>query len=142
MGIKAGATPITPRQIEGLIRMAEASTKSRLSNNIEMKDAELAINMFEYMFKTLAVDSSGRMDIDRIMTGFPKEKVGKMNSIIAIIKKLDEGSGVQLIRVLEEAENQGVKREETSRYVNELERSGDIYTPKPGILKIVKREEE
>jgi replicative DNA helicase Mcm len=142
MGIKAGATPITPRQIEGLIRMAEASTKSRLSNSIEVKDAELAIYLFEYMFKTLAVDSSGRLDIDRIMTGFPKEKVNKMNSIIAIIKKLDEGSGAQLIRVLEEAENQGVRREETSRYVNELERSGDIYTPKPGILKIVKREEE
>ncbi len=142
MGIKAGATPITPRQIEGLVRMAEASTKSRLSNSIEAKDADLAINLFEYMFKTLAVDSSGRMDIDRIMTGFPKEKVGKINSIIAIIKKLDEGSGVPLIKVLDDAEAQGINRVETTKYINELERSGDIYSPKGGILKIVKREEE
>jgi replicative DNA helicase Mcm len=142
MGIKQGATPITPRQIEGLVRMAEASTKSRLSNRIEVRDAELAIYLFEYMFKTLAVDSAGRLDIDRIMTGFPKEKVSKINTIMSIVKKLDEGDGVAIVKILDEAESQGVKREETTRYVSELERSGDLYTPRAGVIKIVKREEE
>ena len=141
-GMRTGSTPITPRQIEGLVRMAEASTKSRLSNNIELRDAELAISLFQYMFKTLGVDSSGNLDIDRIMTGFPKEKISKMNQIIAIIKKLDEGSGADYKKVFEDAESQGISRVETTKYVNELERSGDIYTPKPGILKLVKREEE
>jgi len=142
MGMKAGATPITPRQIEGLVREAEASAKSRLSDKIEERDAELAIMLFEYMFKTLAVDSSGRIDIDRLMTGFPKEKVNKINQIMSIIKKLDEGSGAQLIKVLDEAETLGMKREDTTKYISELERSGDIYSPKGGILKVVKREEE
>ena len=141
-GMKQGATAITPRQIEALVRMAEASTKSRLTEKIEIKDAELAISLFDYMSDMLGVDSSGRRDLDRIMTGFPREKVGKINSIIAIIKKLDEGSGAQLIRVLDDAEAQGIKREDTTKYINELERSGDIYSPKGGILKIVKREEE
>ncbi len=142
MGIKQGATPITPRQIEGLVRMAESSAKSRLADRIELKDAELAIYLFDYMFKTLAVDSAGRMDIDRIMTGFPKEKVSKINAIIALVKKLDEGSGVPLIKVLDEAEAQGMARDDAGKYINELERSGDIFVPKPGILKIVPREED
>jgi replicative DNA helicase Mcm len=143
MGIKQGATPITPRQIEGLVRMTEASAKSRLSDRIEERDAELAIALFEYMFKTLAVDSTGRRDIDILVTGLPKEKVNKMNSIIGIIKELDkEGSGAQIIKVLEEAEKQGIDRNTTTRYINELERSGDIFSPKGGILKIVRREEE
>lgn len=141
-GMRTGSTPITPRQIEGLVRMAEASTKSRLSNKIELKDAELAIALFQYMFKTLGVDSSGNLDIDRIMTGFPKEKISKMNQIIALIKKFDEGSGADYKRVLDEAESLNISRADTTKYVNELERSGDIYTPKPGILKLVKREEE
>ncbi|MCL5413064.1 MAG: minichromosome maintenance protein MCM [Candidatus Marsarchaeota archaeon] len=142
LGIKQGATPITPRQIEGLVRMAEASSKSRLVENIELKDAELAIFLFDYMFKTLAVDSAGRYDIDRLMTGFPKEKVGKINAIISLIKKLDKGSGVSLITVLDEAESNGMSRDEAGKYINELERSGDIFVPKPGILRIVPRDEE
>lgn len=143
MGIKQGATPITPRQIEGLVRMAEASTKSRLSDKIELRDAELAISLFEFMFTTLAVDSSGRRDIDILTTGLPKEKVNKMNAILTIIKTIDtEGTGAQIVKVLEEAEKQGIDRNTTTRYINELERSGDIFSPKGGILKIVRREEE
>lgn len=144
LGIKQGATPITPRQIEGLVRLAEASTKSRLSDKIEIKDAELAISLFEFMFKTLAVDSSGRRDIDMLMTGIPKEKVNQINTIISIIKKIDEttNAGAAIVAVLEEAEKQGISRDKTTRYINELERSGDIYSPKAGILKIVRREEE
>ncbi len=143
MGIKQGSTPITPRQIEGLVRMSEASAKTRLSEKIELKDAELAINLFEYMFKTLAVDSTGRRDIDIISTGFPKEKVSKMNTILGLIKSLDEGgAGVQIKRLIEEAAKQGIDDSSTSKYINELERSGDIYAPKPGILKIVRRESE
>ncbi|MHB1829963.1 MAG: minichromosome maintenance protein MCM [Candidatus Micrarchaeaceae archaeon] len=143
MGARAGATPITPRQIEGLVRMAEASTKARLSDRIEDRDADLAIFLFDYMFKTLGVDSSGRIDIDRIMTGFPKEKVNKINSIMAIIKKLDENNnGAPFLGVLDEAEAQGMNRVDATKYINELERSGDIYSPKGGILKIVKHDEE
>lgn len=143
IGIKQGATPITPRQIEGLVRMAEASTKSRLSSRIELRDAERAIALFEFMFLTLAVDKEGRRDIDILTTGFPKEKVTKMNSIINIIKKLDDaGNGAPIVSVLEEAEKQGIDRTATTRYINELERSGDIYSPRGGILKIVRREQE
>ena len=142
LGIKQGATPITPRQIEGLIRMAEASTKSRLAERIEVKDAELAIALFEFMFKTLSVDSTGRRDIDMLTTGFPKEKVNKMNAIITIVKTVDqEGTGAPIVKVLEEAERQGIDRNTCTRYINELERSGDLYSPKAGILKIVRREE-
>ncbi len=142
LGIKQGATPITPRQIEGLVRLAEASTKARLSEKIELSDAELAIAMFEYMFKTLAVDSSGRRDIDMLMTGLPKEKVNRMNTITSIIKANDEGHGAPIVKVLDEAEKQGIDRATTTKYINELERSGDVYSPKAGVVKIVRREEE
>ena len=64
IGMKQGATPITPRQIEGLVRLAEASAKTRLSDLVELKDAEIAIGLFNYMLNTLAVDRSGRKDID------------------------------------------------------------------------------
>ncbi|MDE1845822.1 MAG: minichromosome maintenance protein MCM [Candidatus Micrarchaeota archaeon] len=143
LGMKSGATPITPRQIEGLIRMAEASAKTRLSGVIDLKDAELAISLFEFMLRTLAVDRGGRRDIDTILTGMPREKVTKINSIITIIKRLEAQDGyAKLTSILEEAEKEGVDRASTTKYINELERIGDVYSPKPGILKIVKHDEE
>ncbi len=143
LGLKQGAVPITPRQIEGLVRLAEASAKSRLSEKIELRDAELAISLFDYMLTTLAVDRGGRKDIDTLLTGMPREKVTKINTIMEIISKLDEdGQGAKIISVLEEAEKAGIDRATTTKYISELERSGDIYSPRPGIIKIVKREEE
>ncbi|MEM0148749.1 MAG: minichromosome maintenance protein MCM [Candidatus Micrarchaeaceae archaeon] len=144
LGIKQGAVPITPRQIEGLVRLAEASAKARLSEKVEESDAENAISLVEYMLRTLAVDRGGRFDIDTLITGMPREKVKKINAIIEIIKKLEEeeGGGAKIGSVLDEAEKNGIDRATATRYINELERSGDIYTPKPGVIKIVRHEEE
>ncbi|MEM3181345.1 MAG: minichromosome maintenance protein MCM [Candidatus Micrarchaeaceae archaeon] len=143
LGMKQGATPITPRQIEGLVRLAEASAKSKLSNAVELKDAEIAISLVDYMLNTLAVDRSGRRDIDILQTGMPKEKVDKINSIMGIIKALEEKeNSAKVASVLEEAEKAGIDRQTAVKYIDELERSGDIYMPKPGILKTVRHESE
>lgn len=142
-GMKQGAVPITPRQIEGLVRLAEGSAKSRLADAIEPKDSELAIALFEYMLNTLAVDRGGRKDIDTLLTGMPREKVTKINAIMDIIKKLEQDeTSAKMVRILEEAEKAGIDRATTTKYINDLERSGDIYSPRPGVIKAVKHEDE
>lgn len=141
ISVKQGAPVITPRQIEGLIRLAEASSKSRLSEAIEPKDAELAISLFEYMLNTLAVDTSGRRDIDALLTGMPREKVNKLNTVLNIIKKLETDKGsASIVSILDDAEKQGIDRDATTKYIYELERSGDLYSPKSGTFKTVRRE--
>ncbi|MCL4389494.1 minichromosome maintenance protein MCM [Candidatus Marsarchaeota archaeon] len=143
IGAKQGATPITPRQIEGLIRMAEASAKARLSGTVEVPDAETAIALNEFMLKTLAVDRGGRIDIDTIMTGMPKEKVERMTTVLALIKKLEGEEGVaKMQRLLEEAEKAGMDAASVNRYVIELERSGDVFRPRAGVIKIIRHENE
>ncbi len=142
IGIKEGATPITPRQIEGLIRLAEASAKTRLSTKIDTKDADLGISLFEYMLNTLAVDRGGRRDIDILTTGLSREKVNKITSLLEIVKKLDqEEDGAKIVRILEEAEKAGMDGATAKKYLDELERTGDIFSPKPGILRLVRRDE-
>ncbi len=72
-----------------------------------------------------------------------KELEKDTNSIKNIITKLTEtDSGAKITDVLDQAEKQGISRDKTTRVINTLERMGDIYSPKPGILKIVRREEE
>ncbi len=143
VGLQKGAVPLTPRQIEGLIRLAEASAKTRLSEKVDLKDAELAISLFEHMMTNLAVDRMRRMDIDSLITGMPREKVDNMNLIFSIIKDIDsKEKEVTYTRVLEEAEKAGLSRERAGKYIDELDRSGDIFKPRPGIIKIVKRDED
>jgi len=143
IGQKSGAPAITPRQIEGLIRMAEASAKSRLSKRVEVSDAELAIALSEYMLKTLAVDRGGRRDIDTILTGMPREKVDRINSITAIIRKLEETEqSAKIQRIVEEAGREGIDEGTVNKYINELERIGDLYRPRAGVVKLVKHENE
>ncbi len=143
MGIKKGATPITPRQIEGLIRMAEASAKSKLHDIVGVEDAELAINLIEYMLKTLAVDKEGRTDIDKILTGMPREKVDKINNILDVIKKLEEEEGsAKLERIFEESAKIGIDKDTANKYIGEFLKNGDVFTPRNGIVKIVRHEDE
>ena len=142
-GLKQGAVPITPRQIEGLIRMAEASAKTRLSETVSILDAERAINLSEFMLKTLAVDRGGRIDIDTILTGMPREKVDKINAMLGIIKQLEESEGsAKLVRVIEEAGKAGIDSASASKYINELEKSGDIFSPRQGLIKMVRHDSE
>jgi replicative DNA helicase Mcm len=143
LGARQGAVPITPRQIEGLVRMAEASAKTRLSTIVTAEDAERAISLSEFMLKNLAVDRGGRRDIDTILTGMPKEKIDKINAIMGIIKRLEEQEGrVRMQRITEEAEKAGIDGTTAERFIRELERSGDIFSPRPGEIKIVRHDNE
>ncbi len=145
MGQQSGATPITPRQIEGLVRMAEASAKARLSDVVSIEDAELAIKLMEFMLRTLAIDTTKRIDIDTIMTGQPREKVNRINQLLDIVKKLDEqnsGGGAKWNLLEEEAAKIGIDAGMVKNYVNELQNQGDLWTPRPGLVKLVKHEGE
>ena len=67
------------------------------------------------------------------MTGMPREKVDRMNIIMSIIRRLEETENVAKIqRLVEEAIKEGVDDATVSKYLGELERSGDIFRPRPG----------
>jgi replicative DNA helicase Mcm len=143
LGQRMGTVPITPRQIEGLVRMSEASAKTRLSQIVEVSDAEKAIRLSEFMLKTLSIDRGGRRDVDILLTGMPREKVDKMNTVMALVSKLEADEGMARIqRVVEEALKENIDELTTNKYINELERSGDIFRPRPGVVKIVRHESD
>ena len=93
------------------------------------------------MLKTLALDSGRARDIDIILTGMPREKVDKINTMMSIIKRLESAEGsAKIERVYEEAEKEGMDRMQAERYIGELERSGDLFKPRQGIVKSVRHD--
>lgn len=76
--------PVTPRQLEGLIRLSEASAKVHLRDEVTVEDSQRAINILKECLKQVGYDpETGKLDID-IVEG------RKSNSERRILKKVDE----------------------------------------------------
>ncbi|ODS38582.1 MAG: hypothetical protein A7316_07705 [Candidatus Altiarchaeales archaeon WOR_SM1_86-2] len=131
-----GAVPATPRQLEALIRLSEASAKVRLSNTATVSDAGRAIELTNFCLRAVAMDyETGELDIDRVVTTHPKSQRDKIRTIEDIIKKLIGESEYKLAGhddVVNEAESMGIDRVEVEKVILELKNKGIIYEPKNG----------
>lgn len=141
LGATQGAVPITPRYIEGMVRLAEASAKTRLSNRVELIDAERAIRLMDFMLKSITMDRGlGRIDIDIITTGQPKSKADRIRNVLDIVKELEkEYDMVEIEKVVEEAKKYGIDEVTARKVIEEmLRRTGELYEPKHGYVKVVR----
>lgn len=90
----SGAIGITPRQIEALIRLAEASARLRLSNTAGPEDADRAIRIFSRFLQTIGWNQeTGTIDIDIIATGASSSQQERMRRVLELIKRLSSESG-------------------------------------------------
>lgn len=131
------AIPISPRQLEALVRLAEASARSRLSKKVTKKDARRAIELLTYCLLQVGLDrETGKIDIDRISTGIPASQRDKIFSVKEVIAELESrlGKTIPITDVLREAMERGVSEENVEEIIEKLKRSGDIYEPKAGFL--------
>src|SRR5207244_8232928 len=93
-GEAAGSSvPITPRQREAIIRLAEAGARMRLSEAVTADDAERAVRIVEYWMGKVAGEE-GRFDIDIIQTGISQSQREQIISIRDIISELAGPEGV------------------------------------------------
>ena len=143
MGKDSGTVAITARYLEGLVRLAEANAKMRLSDTVELSDAETAVNLMnEVMKKVLTDRETNRIDIDLIATGKPRSEVQKMTRIYDIIKDLEKEEGfAEKKRIIEEAEREGISEMIAEKAINEFKRNGDIYEFELGKYKVAKEDE-
>ncbi len=141
LGKRQGSIPITARQIEGLVRMAEASAKARLCEHVEAQDAERSIRLFDYALRLIAMDATtGKLDIDIIATGQPKARREKFMTIMNIIKELSEKVDlIGLDEIKSKAREYEIEENEIQSIVEKLREKGEIYSPKNGFYKITDR---
>ncbi len=127
--------PLNARQLEALVRLAEASAKVRLSGVVEKEDAEKAISLVKYCLTNIGMDpKTGKIDIDRISTGIPASQRATIHIVKEIINELYKGESVEMKEILEAAKERGLKESEVEETIEKLRRAGDIYSPKPGYI--------
>ena len=89
MGNTTKTVTATPRQLESMIRLAEALAKMRLSPNVERKDVDEAVRLIQHALQQSATDPrTGKINMDILTTGQTKTSAERLKMITDFIKSL------------------------------------------------------
>jgi replicative DNA helicase Mcm len=81
-------TPITTRQLEGMIRLTEASAKLHLRQEASIDDAQIAIDMMNDFLKKVGYDpETGKYDIQKLYGAKPKSWYDKVRKTEELLKE-------------------------------------------------------
>ncbi len=138
---KDAPVPVTARQLEALVRLAEASARLRLSNIATLEDAKKATGIVYACLRQVGVDpDTGAFDVDVIASGTSKSQRDRIKIIKEIIKYVGEkhpGGKAPLEEVYAEARNQEIDREHAEELISKMRRSGDLIKPDKEHVKVV-----
>ncbi|UCD14375.1 MAG: minichromosome maintenance protein MCM [Thermoplasmatales archaeon] len=134
------SVPFTPRQLEAFVRLAEASARIRLSQEVTTEDAKRAISIIDQYLRRVGMDrETGKFDIDIIATGISHSQHERMRSIIDLIKRLCNESpdgNASRSDIISEAEIEGMESRRVEEALDRLKRNGQIYEPTHGKYRI------
>jgi len=129
---------ITARQLESLVRIAEARARAALREDVSAEDTEAAIAMMKRSLEEVGIDlSSDQMDIDLIMTGKPKSVRDRLQIILSTLMEMERETGiVERLALTNELDiKYSIPRREAEHLIGQLLREGTIYEPREGYLK-------
>jgi replicative DNA helicase Mcm len=127
--------PIGARQLEALVRLAEAHARMRLSNEVKKIDAKAAIDLVNsYLLQVGYDDETKSFDIDKI-SGNSASQRGKIAIVRETIENLEKRLGKLIpLEELEKELKDKIKIEEIDEAVGKLLKSGDLFRPKKGYI--------
>jgi len=126
---------VTPRQLEGIIRLSTARARLLMKDKVEEEDAERAIFLIQSMLQDAGVDvNTGKVDLG-VLQGRPRSEVSKMQLFMDVLKGLEGDNKVAVeervfVKELEKTEK--FTEEEARNYIRRMLREASIYESKPG----------
>jgi len=126
---------VTPRQLEGIIRLSTARARLLMKDKVEEEDAERAIFLIQSMLQDAGVDvNTGKVDLG-VLQGRPRSEVSKMQLFMEILKSMEGDNKIAVeerafVKELEKTEK--FTEEEARNYVRRMLREASIYESKPG----------
>ncbi len=130
-----GMITVTPRQLEGLVRLATARARLLMKTQVDAEDAERAIFLMQSMLQDAGVDvNTGKVDLG-VLQGRPHSEVSKMQLFMDVMKSLegDEKRPVEEKAFVKELiKTDKFTEDEARKYIKKLQRESAIYESKPG----------
>ena len=130
-----GMITVTPRQLEGLIRLASARARLLLKDMVDAEDAQRAIYLVDQMMRTAGVDvNTGKTDLG-VLYGKPQSVVSKEKTFMELFRGLSgaENNDVEDKVLVDELVKTGkFSDEEARKYIQKFNREGQIFERRPG----------
>jgi len=127
--------PVTFRQEEAIERLAEASARVRLSDEVTKDDVDRALSLVRKSMQQVGIDpETGEFDADVVETGQSKSQRDRVRNILGIIEDLDGGEREE---VIEKAEAVGFEEEKADHAIDRLKDKGEIVEVSGGDLRRV-----
>ncbi|MBO3799833.1 MAG: minichromosome maintenance protein MCM [Candidatus Brockarchaeota archaeon] len=133
--------PITPRHLESLIRLSVARARVMLRDEVTVEDAEVAIRLMDYSLRTAGLDvSTGKVDIDILMTGKSRSKWEKVRIILKEIENLEAETGKALLSELRKrCEEKKIEPDEFYKLIEQMREQGVIMFPDEETVRRIRR---
>ena len=124
---------ITPRYLEALIRLAEASARIRLSDVATAEDAGRAIRIMSKTLEYIKTEN-GTPDVDKVESAISSKKRDKYMTVLNIItdKFKEDRNPVKKEYIVEEAEKEGIDELIVDKIIEGLKTNGLIIERKYG----------
>lgn len=138
-GVKA--MPFTARQLEAIVRLAEAHAKIRLSNAVEFCDVDVGIEIIHHCLEQVGMDlETGKVDVDLVMGGVSatqRNKIVVIKGILDDLKKCYLNGKIPEEEVYRRAEEKGISRFYVEDTMDKLRKAGDVFEPARGFLNVI-----
>lgn len=130
---------VSYRQLWATIRIAKASARLRLSNEVSLGDAKRAIKLMDGSLKNAGLDSeTGNVDIDKIFGSVTAAQRDKIKIILDIVMELEKKYGTAAKdEIITLAKEEGIDEEITIELFVMLKKRAELYEPKPDRFKVV-----
>lgn len=130
-----GMITVTPRQLEGLVRLATARARLLLKDRVEADDADRAIYLVQRMLETAGMDvNTGKVDLG-VLHGKPHSEVSKLKLFIEVFNALtgEDKNDVSERNFIDELIKTGKFSEDEARtYLRKAMQNGQIFERKAG----------
>lgn len=130
-----GMITVTPRQLEGLVRLATARSKLLLKDYVDSEDAERAIYLIQTMLETAGVDvNTGRVDLG-VLHGKPQSEISKLKLFMEIFNGLSgqDKNDVEEKNFINELIQTGrFSEDDAKNFLNKAMQNGQIYERRSG----------
>lgn len=137
----------TTRQLESMIRLAEAHAKMRLAQTVTRNDVEEANRLIQSALKTSATDSQGRIDMSLLNEGVSsadrKRKEELKTAVLSLLDEMTSGGQnarwSEVSRRLAEGASIAVEPADFAEVMRALEMEGLIMVSGDGARRSVRR---
>jgi len=137
---------ILARNLDALVRLSEAYAKMALRNKVLKDDVDEIIKLFKRYLKDTGYDeTTGKIDMDRILVGQSRSSINKLDKLLNRLKEIFEENNWKamerknLIQILDLEEDLDEKWIDDA--LKELIKEGTLYEPKTNFLRFTNKED-